>query len=171
MSTPADACGRFVDHLERLRDRGDRAALARLRRGLGRDPGTVAGVHPLVQPWLPRGLGPRREDAFYLVASLFAAHPAPGGVGDLGAAFARLAAGRDSAGPERRLTALLDAHPDDLPRHLRHAVSLLAADAVPVDWRRLLADLLAWGHPGRRVQRAWARSFWGAAAPDSPATP
>lgn len=167
MSKLSEACDRFVAHLEGLRDRRDRAALARLRRGLGRDPGAVADLHPLVQPYLPRWLSPRQEDGFYLVASLFASHPEAGGRGDFGAAFARLAAGRASAGAERRLTALLDAHADDLPRHLRHAVSLLAAGAVPVDWRKLLEDVLAWNHPRRRAQRAWARSFWGT-VPETP---
>jgi CRISPR system Cascade subunit CasB len=169
MSTTIEARDAFVAHLERLRDRQDRAALARLRRALGKPPGTVADVHPLVQPWLPRSLSVWHEDWCYLVASLFAAHPESGGTGNLGHAFARLAAGRESGSVEKRFVALLDADAEDVPAHLRHAVSLLAADGVPVNWRQLLADLSRWGHPGRVVQRAWARAFW--AAPDAPVPP
>jgi CRISPR system Cascade subunit CasB len=165
MNSRRDREDRFVKHLESLRDRGDRAALARLRRGLGRAPGTVAETFPLVQPRLPEGMPPRQENAFYLVASLFASHPGPGEAGNLGAAFARLAAQRDSASIEQRFVALLNCHEDDLPGHLRHAVSLLAASDVPVNWRQLLADVQRWGHPGRPVQRQWARNYWAGNGP------
>lgn len=40
----------FVDALNRLVAREDRAALAALRRGLGKPPGTVAEMYPLVEP-------------------------------------------------------------------------------------------------------------------------
>jgi CRISPR system Cascade subunit CasB len=66
-----------------------------------------------------------------------------------------------SASVERRFTALLDCHADELPGHLRHAVSLLKSKGVPVDWRVLLADVQWWGHGDRFVQREWAREFWG----------
>jgi CRISPR system Cascade subunit CasB len=154
---------RFVKHLESLRERQDRAALARLRRGLGKEPGTVAEMHAVVLSRLPASLSLREENWFYLVASLFAAHPERGGEGNLGRSFARLAAKRDSASIEKRFVALLDAHEDDLASHLRHAVSLLASDTVAVDWRQLLADLLRWDHPNRIVQRSWARGFWATA--------
>jgi CRISPR system Cascade subunit CasB len=62
---------------------------------------------------------------------------------------------------ERRFVALLNAHPEDLDKHLRHAVSLLKAHEIPVDWLRLLGDLRGWGNPERYVQRNWARAFWG----------
>jgi CRISPR system Cascade subunit CasB len=165
MSSATEREDTFVKHLERLRDTNDRAALARLRRGLGRPPGTVAETFPLVQPWLPDNMQSRRENAFYLVASLFASHPEPGGAGNLGAAFARLAAQRDSASIEQRFVALLNCHEDDLADHLRHAVSLLAASDVPVNWRQLLADVQHWGHPSRSVQRRWARSYWAGNGP------
>jgi CRISPR system Cascade subunit CasB len=168
VSRVGDLEDRFVSHLEKLQRQDDRAALARLRRGLGKEPGTAPETYPLVQPWLPDNLPRWREDAFYLVACLFASHPEPGGSGNLGASFARLAAARDSASIEQRFVALLNCHADDLPGHLRHAVSLLTSSAVPVDWRQLLRDVQRWGHPSRSVQRQWARQFWagGQAAAD-----
>lgn len=161
MSRLREVDDRFVAHLERYRDQRDRAALARLRRGLGKDPGTAPEMHALVIPWLPTGLPRRQEDSFYLVSSLFASHPEPGGSGNFGTTFGRLAAKRGSEKTEKRFVALVDSHQDDLPGHLRHAISLLASEGIPVDWRQLLADLRRWDHPDRLVQRSWARGYWG----------
>jgi CRISPR system Cascade subunit CasB len=188
----------LIDHLEKLAeglaaDRGSsrsRAALAALRRGLGRRPGTVAEVEPHVAPYLPETPS-RRDDAYYLVASLFALHPEGGwqrapderGPTNLGASFRRLQAkereqGGTGENVDKRFVALLNAHAEDLPEHLRHAISLLKAHNVPVDWRELLRGLLSWDAnsrswdaDSRRVQRAWARAYWGAsgAAPSEPA--
>jgi CRISPR system Cascade subunit CasB len=67
----------------------------------------------------------------------------------------------DDTAIERRFTALLAAHPDDLDGYLRQAVSFLRSKEVPVDWHQLLTDVMAWGHPDRYVQQQWARAFWG----------
>lgn len=158
----------FITYLESLRE--DRAALAALRRGLGQPPGTVPDMYRYVVPWLPADAPSWREDATYTVAALFAYHPAAGGSGNMGDHFARA---RDPQGDhtaiERRFTALLAAHPDDLPFYLRQAVSFLRSKEVPVNWHRLLSDLLAWGHPERRpqVQKRWASAFWGRPAQES----
>lgn len=150
----------FVDYLASLRD--DRGALAALRRGLGQPPGTVASMYRYVVPWLPREAYPWREAAYYMLAALFASHPADGGVGNMGDRFARTRDPRgDDAAIERRFTALLAAHPDDLAFYLRQAVSYLESKEIPVNWSQLLSDILGWDHPDRYVQQQWARSFWG----------
>ena len=141
----------FVTHLEAL----DRGALAALRRGLGSAPGTVPAMYPHILPWAPRDR--RAEDACYIVGSLFALHPQQGGTDTLGKAFSKVKNPSDSL--EKRFVALLNCHRDDLPNHLRQAVSLLKAKDVPIDWRRLLRDVLNWDHEARRVQQQWAREF------------
>ena len=150
----------FICYLQGFRE--DRGALAALRRGLGQPPGTVSSMYPYVVPWLRDSTPPSEEAAYYLVAALYAYHPQEGGMGDMGQHFWRA---RDPSGDniavERRFTALLAAHPDDLDFYLRQAVSYLKSKEVPVEWSQLLADVLAWGHPVRYVQRRWARSFWG----------
>jgi CRISPR system Cascade subunit CasB len=152
----------FITFLEGLRE--DRGALAALRRGLGQPPGTVADMYRYVVPWLPADAPAARENAYYLVAALFAYHPAAGGSGNMGRHFART---RDPQGDdtaiERRFTALLAAHPDDLVFFLRQAVSFLKSKDVPVNWHQLLSDVIAWGHPDCYVQKEWARAFWGRA--------
>jgi CRISPR system Cascade subunit CasB len=150
----------FIRYLQKLADGQDRAALASLRRGLGQPPGTVADMYRYVEPFL--GAGARyKEDAFYLVAALFALHPKSVNDGDMGKhmAAARSQGGEDAL--ERRFTALLAAHPDDLPEYLRQAVSFLKSKEEPVNWDQLLRDLQNWDHEKHFVQKKWARSFWG----------
>ena len=157
----------FVVYLEGLRE--NRGALAALRRGLGQPPGTVADMYRYVVPWLPEDAKLWQEASSYQIAALFAYHPQAGGTGNMGDHFARA---RDPSGDdtaiERRFTALLAAHRDDVDFYLRQAISFLRSKEVPVDWHQLLTDLRAWGHPDRYVQRQWARAFWGRPTPDEP---
>jgi CRISPR system Cascade subunit CasB len=172
----SDLPRRFVGFLEKLVNDNDRAALAVLRRGLGKQPGEVAGMHRYVIPWLPENVQVWHEEPYYLVASLFAHwHQGRNRVEDnpprnLGASFTRLAPlraeNRDST--EKRFIALLNCHRDDLPGHLRHAVGLLKSKDIPIDWAHLLIDIQNWIWESRSVQRAWARAFWG--APSASAT-
>lgn len=163
MASPSERERRFAAYLKGLADAENRAALAALRRGLGKTPGESADLFPYVVRWLPDD--PWRESAFFLIASLFGLHPKSLPVDEhqrratnLGASFRFVAA--DVAGTERRFVALLNAHRDDLPEHLRHAVALLKAHDRPIDWSQLLRDVQDWNVPSRSVQRAWARDFW-----------
>lgn len=155
----------FITYLESLRD--DRAALAALRRGLGQPPGSVPDMYRYVVPWLPAEAPAWLEDATYMVAALFAYHPAAGGTGNMGDHFARARDPQaDNTAIERRFTALLAAHSDDLAFYLRQAISFLRSKEVPVNWHQLLSDVLAWRRPDRYVQKRWANAFWGRSAPE-----
>lgn len=156
----------FIDYLESLRE--DRGALAALRRGLGQTPGTVPDMYRYVVPWLPEQPNRQREAAYYTLAALFAYHPAVGGAGNMGNHFARTRDPKeDDTAIERRFTALLAAHSEDLAFYLRQAISFLRSKEVPVNWHQLLTDMLAWGHPDRYVQKRWARAFWDRAAQEA----
>src|SRR5262249_1746417 len=78
-----------------------------------------------------------------------------------------------SGGPERRFIAMLGCSLVELPNHLRHAVSLLNAKSIGVDWCQLLADIRHWENENRWIQTEWARAFWGHAPEtmDSPRRP
>ncbi len=162
-ATPAAEPHPFVKHLKSLVD--DRAALAALRRGLGRPPGATPEMHRYVIPWLPAGLYPRQEEAYYLIAALFGLHPDDTVAGNLGRSFAQ-AREKDGNGEaiERRFSALLAAHSDDLPFQLRQAIQFLRAQEIPVNWSQLLHDVMNWDNPRRSVQRSWAHGFWASAA-------
>src|SRR6266511_1251547 len=196
MSPPRAREREFVQYLQGFVDREDRAPLAALRRGLGKAPGEAAEMHRYVLPFLPRKSPWSEEQAYYLVAALFAWHQGswladegedtPAAT-NFGASFAQLSRARRMEGEgnddqsgveggpgktdesvERRFVALLNCHHDDLPDHLRHGVGLLKAHAVPVDWAQLLRDLQEWGWESRSVQRAWARDFWRRPERDAP---
>lgn len=158
----------FVTYLESLGKREDRAALAALRRGLGQPPGTVPDMHPYVVRRLPQDAYPNSwtEQTYYLVASLYGLHPKSAAEGNIGRHFARTLDPKSDHNQaiERRFTALLTAHPDDLHFHLRQAISFLKSykDGVPINWHQLMWDILAWGYPDNRarVQKRWATGFW-----------
>ena len=167
----------------------DRAALARLRRTLGKGMNEAFEAFPYVARWT-EGLNTWHEQCYYLVAALFAMYSAKHRARswhheqnlkrhqrNLGASFLGLNAKMQEQGQtdersksvERRFTALLVSRRNDLSERLRHAVSLLAAHRVPVDWVQLLDDL-RWWEQGERAassrsffispQRQWANSFW-----------
>ena len=159
----------YVTYLEGLYTREDRGALAALRRGLGQPPGTVAAMYPYVVPRLPTEARPWQEATYYLIGALYALHPTPGDDRNLGEGYRRVAsqepAGEGISATERRFTALLATHRDDLPDRLRQAVSFLRSHEVPINWHQLFRDVSQWGNPSRRVQREWARAFWGGTQP------
>lgn len=163
---------RLIDGLRRLAEppeRADRAALAALRRGLGKKPGEAPEMFPVLLRLLPVGPMWRRHTACaYTIASLFAMHPeswdGPGNgrwSRNLGASLRQLQEGPESGGPERRVVSLLNSKDENLPEHLRGIVSLLRSRQVPVDWKQLAYDILQWTDPEREVQQRWATAFWG----------
>lgn len=146
----------------------NRAALAALRRGL-KSPGEATEMFPYVAWAFGDNMSPQREDDYLLVAALFATHQGkskPYAKTDdvrrnsLGGSFARLRIKTESGSVEKRFVALLNASREELTTHLRHAISLLKAHDVDVDWAQLLHDIKGWEWPGRPVQRRWAYGYW-----------
>jgi len=151
----------LVSALERLAAADDRGALSALRRSLSED--AVAQAYPYVVPFFPREATPWLERTYLLVAGLFALHPASGS-STLAAALRRVRDSTQSDSVEKRFVALLDAHPENLGPHLRHAVSLVRSSEIPIDWHDLLRTIRNWNHESAR--RNWARDFWGGSSPD-----
>lgn len=169
---PAQTHGEdFIRYLLSLADT-DRGALAALRRSLSFEP----GCHPGAFPYVERFVGPERHaqdpyrKALYLTAGLYARHPNHRTGQTLASALGRLWLQRDSASIEKRFIALLAADAESLPDHLRQAVSLLAADDIPLDYAKLLNDLGCWltSYPDERlddIRQRWARDFYRALTP------
>jgi CRISPR system Cascade subunit CasB len=163
---------KFIRYLLSLAQEGqeDRGALADLRSGLGKEPGQMARVHKHVVPYLPTERW--NDHWYYVVATLFGSYPKHRSGYSLGKAFKPLRQKSDSM--EARFLALLNAHADDLDDHLRHAVSLLKSSEQPLDWFRLLDDLIQWDLPDGGVQLRWARDFYAgggqSSGNDTPAT-
>ena len=149
----------FVSHLEGYIERNDRAALAHLRRGLGKEPGTAMEIFPYIPWWITNKYN---EDAYFLIASLVGLYPTRS-KGDrfnnLGKSLSRIKDASDSI--EKRFTALLNANEEDLSDHLRQIIGLLKSNDVPINWLVLLKDIKKWSHEKKFVQKNWARGFWG----------
>ncbi len=171
---------RFIDFLRGLVDREERAELAALRRGLGKEPGTTPEMYPYVVPFLPKQPRANQEAAYYLVAALFAwhqKHTNDDRYTNLGASLADFRwqqtvdrgekEVQQGDSTERRFVAMLSSTREDLPYHLRQMIGLLRTKEVPVNWLQLLSDIQHWDDDTRRdryyrnVQRRWATAFWG----------
>lgn len=153
----------FVEWLIKLADQPNkRAVLADLRRGLGQPPGLAPSVGRYAQPFLSADDSPRREETYYLIASLFGWHPMPTVNGNMGDHFAQLWVGEKEPPDNiaRRFNVLLAADWDTLPDYLRHAISLLKANNIPVNWSQLLTDVWYWDQAEGKVQLQWSRAFW-----------
>jgi CRISPR system Cascade subunit CasB len=166
----------FVAYLEALAEK-DRGALAALRRSLGFRPGGYPAAFPFVERFV--GHDRHAEDplrkALYLVAGLYALHPAHRDNESFAAAFGQLRVQRGSESIEKRFIALLSSDPENMPNYLRQAVSLLAAEGLAFDYAALLTDLSRWLNPFAQEQRdalrqRWARDFYRALVPREPET-
>lgn len=163
----------LVDHLRELKEREDRGALAALRRGLGKEPGTVPEMYRHVEPYL-QGASKLQTEAAYLVASLFGLHPVvwdPTGDHPRNTSFGWSlrhirfrgeGSNEENEGVARRFLATLACHLPALPTHLRQLLTLLHSrwDTTPMDWERLYWDVADWEDLDRKVQRRWAEAFW-----------
>jgi len=165
----------FIAHLEKMVNEQDLGALANLRRGLGKPPGSTREMDRWVLRYVPTGARGDQENVYYLVAALFAywyqstndvPHNPPQNLGSSLRMLVDLeAAGNNNRDEiekrtEKRLVALLNSHLDDLPKHLQHIVSLLKSKDIPVNWAQLLSDVQNWHREDREIQRCWARGFW-----------
>ncbi|MGI8827297.1 MAG: type I-E CRISPR-associated protein Cse2/CasB [Chloroflexota bacterium] len=94
MNGPTEHVHRFAAYLQRFVEVDNRAALAALRRGLGKTLGEAPEMFPYIVPWIRTEASWRVEESYYLVASLFAMHggegflPAHEGRRNLGASVA-----------------------------------------------------------------------------------
>ena len=167
-----DSIDRFITRLESLGglvpgSSPDRGALAALRRSLAMWPAPPPDAVRVVAPFLPEQATGWRETVHYLVGGLFSLHPClpseeRARARGLGSALQQAASSDPAQGPERRLLALLGCKSEDLPHHLRHAVSYLCSKKIPIDYRQLMQDLLRWDNGEGDVQRRWGREFWAA---------
>lgn len=150
----------FLEHLRNLK--GDRQAMALLRRALAFDPAEPADVrvYGYVEPFAQSEPN-RRRRMYYLVAGLFALHPEED-ERPLPEALAALVAD-EGLGPalELRFRSLLGSDDDQLPERLRRLVTYLRSKNRGLNYGQLLDDLLRWDRPDKSVQRRWARAFYG----------
>lgn len=146
----------FIENLAGL-STGERA---RLKRNAGN---TLAEARHaslgLFYRILPYGVYRNQEETYFLIATLYPLAEA-GKTGNLGGALRLAQDAKNKDGLNRRVEILLDADQSQIPYRLRQAIRFLYSNRVPVDWGRLLNDMLYWNHEKRFVQQQWARSFF-----------
>jgi CRISPR system Cascade subunit CasB len=150
-----------------------RRTMARLRRCFA-GPRQEADAYTTVFDFDP----PESEQHIWLlVAGLFALHPQPHhgerSRPSIGTAMGQLAQDRGDS-VQRRFTQLISVETPALPHYLRQCVQLLATADIPVDYHRLLNELLdlladdPYGRNAERRQRirlTWARDYHRASRP------
>lgn len=149
-----------------------RQALARLRRSFA-GPRQEAEAYDVVFAHDP----PQAEqEVWLLVAGLFALHPLhrPSGPRrSLGAAMSVLVQRRGES-VNRRFVQLVSVDRHGLPHYLRQTVQLLRTESVPLDYEKLLTDLLdvlcdnSRDEAAYRVRLNWARDFHIRPRPERP---
>ncbi|WUX13296.1 type I-E CRISPR-associated protein Cse2/CasB [Streptomyces sp. NBC_01439] len=166
-------------------------ALARLRRGVGRQPTEtpdlwgMVGVEAFHTAYLARRGRPageaetlRAERSAHAAVTLWAVHQQSNrsrgmhvaGGPSLGTAVRRLMSGTDADDPVRKrlVRAGTASSLDVLAQRLRDLVTLLRAAEVPLDYGLLAEQLDQWQRPGGpgQVRQAWGRSFHAYRAPN-----
>ncbi len=152
------------------------AALARLRRAVGKPPGSVLDILDYtLAPEFVYGWSNDEpswaETAAHHAMTLYALHQQsqPRGMHQpgrrLGGAVRRLISGSivEPTHPIARRFAMLGTADslDELVHHLRGVVQLLRANRIPLDYGLLASQLVTWQSPGgpARIRLVWGRDF------------
>jgi CRISPR system Cascade subunit CasB len=156
------------------------AVLARMRRGIGREPGFDYTLERyLVLPELlldkPGDAATDEEHAKHVAVTLYALHqqsqrtPMHADHRGLGLAVADLVEASDSRdGVRRRFAALGTAATfTEAQQHLRGLIVMLREHRIPIDYGLLADDLRTLRTPGgrARIQAVWGREFFRSRAP------
>jgi CRISPR system Cascade subunit CasB len=156
-----------------------KAALAKLRRAIGKSPGSIPDIWGLTLEGLPPELQTKRKEAsqaewaVHMALTLFAYHQQGRdlrqdcmsriGLG-LGSAVRRLIKTEDDESRIKRrfnIAATADS-PAELAHHLRGLIGLLKTDGIPLDYPALAADIYRFQFQGARdaVRLNWGREFY-----------
>lgn len=191
MANEAKEAGAFVRRkieglLSSKNESATRATLAKLRRGIGKRPGSMPELWPVTLDGLPEMLtdksgGPTKgEWAVHTALTLFALHqqgkelkgkPMHREGESLGASVRRLAEDdADEARIKRRfdLAATSDS-PEEFANHLRGLIQLLKTEDIPLDYSMLAEDLYRFQFPQARdsVRLGWGRNFYRTASKEA----
>jgi len=157
-----------------------RASLAKLRRGIGKNPGSLPDIWEHTLEGLPEeflsktGEPTYAEWATYLAITLFALHqqgkdwdkkPMSVSGQKIGEAVRKYAPKDDPSeeAVKRRFDAAVTSDsPEELAHHLRVIVQLLKSKDIPLDYPQLAEDLFRFQFPESRdgVRLSWGQSYY-----------
>lgn len=153
-------------------------ALAALRTGMGREPGSVPAMWPYYTQLAPGGALTRELRAEHAALALYAIHqqsmrrPMHQPDRTVGQAFAilRHSARYSADAVERRVSQAATADDiDEVVHHLRSLIEMFKSDQIGFDYTRLQRDLRDWQYPDRvpRVRRRWGADFYSSTTSDT----
>ncbi len=170
---------RRIRQIQALPEHPRRAALANLRRGIGRSPGELPELWGSFLQEMPteffaqRGSPTAAEWAVYLALTLFALHqqsqdkPMCAQGAGIGQAVRRLAAGQredpQESGAFKRFSALITSDSmEEVSHHLRGLIQLLRSEGLPLDYPQLAFDLFELQFPDSapRVKLRWGQDYF-----------
>ena len=165
----------FLENLKKTAE-SDRGDLAILTRNAGNTIAESRGAMKAYYNLLPYGIADSpNEEIYFLVATLYG-HNKYHFTGNFGQTMKRVKESANSESIDHRVATLLDSEFDfidgikpgggEFAYRLRQCVKLANGHEVGVDWYRLLQDLKFWGYPEKRVQKNWARSYFGYGKPE-----
>ena len=184
MVNEAKEAGAFVRRkigwlLNSKNESATRAMLAKLRRGIGKPPGSMPDLWPFTLDGLPESLGRKTggptkgEWAVHTALTLFALHQQGKDLGKscmhqegatLGISTHRLV---ERPEEEDRIKHRFDAvatsqAPEEFAHHLRGIIQLLRDKGIPLDYSVLTEDLYRFQFPEARdtVRLRWGRDFY-----------
>ncbi len=169
---------RFIDSLDDLARKHDRAAMSNLRNSLSSAPNAEILADEYVAPHAV-DVGPRYAKAMYVVAGLYGRWRGARTSDDwsthkglrFGEAMRIVMTGESNNVKETsKITfrRICNSDPEQLRAHLQQAVSRCSSRNIFLDWASLVHDIAKWGegpfdvtderseHPSRK----WARDFW-----------
>jgi CRISPR type I-E-associated protein CasB/Cse2 len=128
-------------------------------------------MHLYVATWLPEGLHPERQRAYYTVAALMTTATNRAGTGSgvsLGKALGLASRKISATTTELSVKRLVRHSPAGPYPHLRGAIRLVSAAAAPLDWARLLDELDTWHFRGARTCTQWQQDYYRATGSPQP---
>lgn len=170
---------RRIRQIQGMSEHPRRAALANLRRGVGRTPGELPELWGSFLQEMPpeffnqNGNATAAEWAVYLALTLFALHQQSqeksmwaDGVG-IGQAVRQLSNKQkedpQESGAFKRFSALITAdNIEEVSHHLRGLIQLLRREGLPLDYPQLAFDLFELQFPGSapRVKLRWGQDYF-----------
>ena len=167
--------------ISRMREAEARSVLARMRRGVGKHPGSTPELWEMTLDGLPEPLAgkgrmgepTRGEHAVHTALTLFALHqqghdPAKDLMSKDGVKFGnavrRIAENEDDVQRVKRRfdAAVTSESMDEFSNHLRGLVQLMRSKDIPMDYPRLAQDLFNFANIKYRddVRLKWGRDFY-----------
>lgn len=165
-----------ASQIKYLTGNDDKGALAKLRRGAGKEPGSVPDIWEYTIGALPEGAKEDAENAVHIALTLFAVHRQGTNITGLatytgeneksypvtfGAAVRKLKDGANNEAVTRRFNTAATADTiSELAVHVRSLIQLLRTKNIDMNYAKFAEELYLWRFDTNKIRLKWGRDFW-----------